>query len=87
MEKDIDVEITEGSSNRGVRRGENIYEGPSEAMAVIVGSEVKSRVLLDQIKEGTPDSAELYNLRKGFNLPFPFCGSRPPADRFSLDRD
>ncbi|RPB23652.1 hypothetical protein L211DRAFT_849639 [Terfezia boudieri ATCC MYA-4762] len=64
------------------------YETPDNIrpMEVVVGRKTRFHVLLKQIKEQTPDAAELSNPKEGFSLPFPFCGSRRPTDRFSWDQ-
>ncbi|KAF8430307.1 hypothetical protein EV426DRAFT_13255 [Tirmania nivea] len=55
-------------------------------MEVVVGRKTRFHVLLKQIKEQTLDATELSNPKEGFSLPFPFCGSRRPTDRFSWDQ-
>ncbi|KAF8438304.1 hypothetical protein BGX38DRAFT_911088 [Terfezia claveryi] len=63
------------------------HEDNIRPMEVVVGRETRFHVLLKQIKEQTPDAAELSNPEEGSSLPFPFCGSRRPTDRFSWDQE
>ncbi|RPB17975.1 hypothetical protein L211DRAFT_799136 [Terfezia boudieri ATCC MYA-4762] len=66
----------------GNKHRDNIW--PRE---VAIGRETRFHILLMKIKEETPDATELSNPRESFSLPFPFCGSRRPTDRFSWDRE
>ena len=76
---ETDHEIAEQTNQKGT--------GNMWPRAVSVSRKTRFHVLLQKVKEITPDATQLSDPKQRFNLPFPFCGSRRPADRFSWDRE
>ena len=81
--EEMDHETVEGSKQKATGNSEDTMW----ARPVGVGRETRFLELFRKIKEETPDAARLSNPRERFSLPFPFCGSRRPTDRFSWDHE